>query len=182
MPMRQRGFSLVVSLVMLLLMTLLGLVLMRNLIVNQNAAGNLAEKQRAIDAAQTGMDAVQFWLAQPGNVYNGSWNTGVDCSQNQPSASSPTVCSNAAPMPDPLPWDQASQFQAAAMQVQTTGGVGTYAAAVQYHVQYLGSTTVNPPTALYKVTAAGQGGNATAKAVIESVFQVQTLSRDIGGN
>ena len=183
--MKQRGFSLLISLIILLLMVLLGVVLLRNVISDQNASGNVVEKQRAIEAAQTGLDAVQFWMTQPGTLYNGIWNTGVNCSADQPPRNTPVVCSNALANPTDLSWaSSANAFQppASAMPISANGGLGTYAATVKYSVQFLGTGSDNPPSALYKVTTLGTGGNDAAKAVIESVFQVQVRARDTSGS
>ena len=68
------------------------------------------------------------------------------------------------------------------MTVSTTGGVNTYAGNPSYHMQYIGTSSNNPPKAIYKVTATGTGGNTDAVAVVEAVYEIQAKSLDISGS
>jgi type IV pilus assembly protein PilX len=179
--MKEKGFILLIVMIFLVVMSMLGIVLFKGFISDENIAANMREKQRAIEAAQTGLDASQYWLGQSGNAYSGVWNTGVTCSATTQTGTTPTICSNALATPATLPWPSANTFQPPTMNVSTSGGSNTYAGNVQYYVQYVGSTSVNPPTAIYQVTSTAQGGNINAEAVLQGTYQVTASSRDISG-
>lgn len=179
--MKQKGFILFVVMIFLIVMSMLGISMFGGFIKDQKISGNMREKQRAIEAAQTALDSVQFWMLQPGNVYSGNWNTGVSCSSTTQTGSTPVVCSNLLANPAALPWASSNTYQPPNMNVAAGGGVNTYSSNVNFYLQYMGTSTNNPPTALYQVTSTAQGGNATAAAVVQSIFQVITTARDIGG-
>lgn len=170
-----------VVMIFLIVMSMLGISMFGGFIKDQKISGNMREKQRAIEAAQSGLDSVQAWLQLPDKVYEGSWSVGVVCDSSTQYGTTPIVCSNALPSPATLPWSSSQTFQPPNMTVVASGGANSYASNVGYYVQYLGQTPKNPPAALYKVTATAQGGNATAAAVVETIFEVTVTARDIGG-
>jgi type IV pilus assembly protein PilX len=176
--MRQRGFILFVTLVMLVIMSLLGISMFGGFTQDEMMSGNFREKHRAIDAAQTALNSAQYWISQSGNTYTGNWVTGTHCAAV---SSAPVVCSNALANAASPPWTTYTPFTPTGMTVNASGAANTYATNVSYYIQYLGTTSVNPPTALYQVTATASGGNATAVTVVQAVYQVQASSRDIGG-
>lgn len=178
----QKGFVLFAVMIFLIVMSLLGITMFGGFIKDQKMSGNLREKQRAIEAAQAGLDSVQNWMVQPSNLYVGSWADGVTCSTVGQATDTPVVCNNALANPATLPWGSYQVFQPNAMTVTAAGGANSYASNVGYYIQYLGDTPKNPPSALYKVTSTALGGNATAAAVLETVFEVTVTSRDIGGS
>ena len=49
------------------------------------------------------------------------------------------------------------------------------------YTNFIGSTSTNPPSALYQVTVNSKGGNDTATAVLQSVYKVKATSIDLGG-
>jgi len=63
---RQRGMALVVSLVMLLSLTLLGLAAMQNTSLEERMAGNMRAQNLAFQAAEAGLRAGEAALAQMG--------------------------------------------------------------------------------------------------------------------
>lgn len=178
---KQKGFVLFAVMVFLIVMSLLGISMFGGFIKDQKISGNMREKQRAIEAAQASLDSVQSWMQQPDNLYLGSWRMGVVCDATTQVGATPVVCSNALPSPATLPWGSSQTFAPPNMTVVPSGGANSYASNVGYYVQYLGETPKNPPSALYKVTATAQGGNATAAAVVETIFEVTVTARDIGG-
>ena len=196
--MKQKGFVLVLVMIFLVIISLLGASMFSGFIKDQKVAANLREKERASEAAQAAIDAAEYWLEQPSTVYNGSWVTGTDpatgidqCLETplSPTSSTPVVCATALTSPATLAWVTNStgfglalnNAAGAVTSVSTNGGVDTYASNANVYVQYLGVTNANPPTAMYQVTATAAGGNATAVAVKQAVFEVQALSRDISG-
>ena len=177
--MKQNGFILIVSLIFLLLMTVLAIAMFGGFTIGETMSGNNREKNRAIDGAQTALNAAGYRIQwQPNSVYTGNWNTGVTC---VPTTPQPTVCSNdiSAAMgqsPTTLPWTFA-------MSSNPTNGQGVYAVSPHYYIKYLTSygsgTTLD--YALYQVTASSSGGNSAAVSVIQAVIQVHALSSYAGG-
>jgi type IV pilus assembly protein PilX len=176
--MKQKGFILIVSLIFLVLMTILGISMFGGFTQDEMMSGNHREKVRSIEAAQTALNSSEYWMIQPGNTYDGDWIGPYNTNCTTTSAT-PVVCPNALATPTTLPWAVGTPYTPAGM--STAGGPNTYAAAPNYYIQFLGTTGTNPPTAMYQVTAAAQGGNATATAVVQAVYQVTAASRDIGG-
>lgn len=182
----QGGFTLFASLIFLVLLTILGISMLSGFTQDQQMAGNVREKARALDSAQALLSSAQSWMAVPGNTYLGGWVTGVDCTNlsaiNVSNAlGNQIVCSNAISNPTSLPWAGFKMNATpTAMQVSGTGGVNTYADNPSYHMQYIGTATTTLPTAIYTVTATGTGGNADAVAVVQAVYQVQAKSINTG--
>lgn len=174
----QQGFVLFVVMVFLIIMSLLGISMFGGFIKDQKISGNMREKQRAIEAAQNSLDSVQSWMQSPGNLFEGSWNIGLPCTSSTQTGTTPFVCSNPLLSPATLPWGSSNTFN---LPGGGTVGGATYASNASYYIQYLGTTPKNPPSAIYKVTATAQGGNATAAAVVETVYEVTVTARDIGG-
>ncbi|RFO98894.1 hypothetical protein DIC66_03215 [Rhodoferax lacus] len=181
--MKQKGFVLFAVMIFLIIMSMLGISMFGGFIKDQKISGNLNEKQRAIEASQAGLDAVQFWMLQPGNIFSGVWNTGINCTSTTQTGASAVVCSNALASPATLPWSSSNTFQPPNMTVIAGGGANSYASQVNYHIQFMGPTPISPtaPKAYYKVTSTAQGGNATAAAVVETIFEVTVSARDISG-
>ena len=59
-----RGFSLVTSLIILLLLTILMVGMVRSAISQDTMTGNSREKARALRAAQTAMSYAEWWIKQ----------------------------------------------------------------------------------------------------------------------
>jgi len=64
MKVRQRGATLIISLLMLTLMTLIGVTAMQGRILEEKMAGNLQEQQRAFQAAEAALRAGETLLNQ----------------------------------------------------------------------------------------------------------------------
>ncbi|HUE12144.1 MAG TPA: PilX N-terminal domain-containing pilus assembly protein, partial [Steroidobacteraceae bacterium] len=60
---RQRGMVLVTALLLLIVVTLLAVGMFRSFGLDEKIAGNVREKQRALNAAETAEEYAEFWLA-----------------------------------------------------------------------------------------------------------------------
>jgi type IV pilus assembly protein PilX len=176
--MKQKGFILIVSLIFMAIMSMLAIYMFSGFTMDETLSGNHREKSRSLDAAQTALDYADNWLGQSGNTYTGNWITGTTCTTT---SSTPVICSNALTNPTTLPWTSYTGFTPSGMVVNAAGGIGTYAANPNLYIQYLGTTNANPPTAMYQVTATAQGGNTSAAAVVQAVYQVTAASIDLSG-
>ncbi|WP_052064110.1 pilus assembly PilX family protein [Acidihalobacter prosperus] len=181
---RERGFALVVSLLILVILTLLGVSMFGNVGLQERMAGNTREKNRAFAAAQTALQYAQWWLTQGANATQG-----VVCN-NAPSPSAPIrVCSNQLSSATTVPWTTASTYQpqSGVMTFSSSGGVNTYNSAPQFYIQYIGPG-IGTGGSLYRITAWGSGGNANAVAVVQSVYLVggggggHTAANNLGGS
>lgn len=179
----EQGFVLIVSLIFLVVMTMLGIFMFNGFTQDQKMAANYREKSRAIDAAQTGLNSVEYFLGQGNNAYLGpnNWVSGTDCSASSGgSGTTPVICNAPLANPASLPWSFSTNFTPAGMTVASSGQ-NLYFSNANVHVYFMGSTSTNPPAALYQATVAAKGGNDTATAVLRSVFKVQATSVDLGG-
>lgn len=84
---RERGVVLFVALIVLIVMTLAGLALLRQMGVGTSIAGNVAFKENATSVADRGTEAARAWLRanaaitandSPADGYLSSWVGGVD--------------------------------------------------------------------------------------------------------
>lgn len=79
----QRGAVLVISLIILLLLTIIGVTSMRGTILEERMAGNLRDRNLSFQAAETGLQGAYLWLTQQpsrpqpnGSGSNGVWTEG----------------------------------------------------------------------------------------------------------
>lgn len=168
----ERGFILVMSLLMLLLVSTLTISMSKNAGLQELVAGNHREKNRAFESAEAALNYAEWWLDQ------GNATTGINCSNT---SSTPVVCTNALDNPTMLPWKAGTSYTPANMTISKSGGLGSYYAIPMFYIQYLPPTIVGTPklypvttpvtTAMYQITAYGQGGDAGSIAVIQSIFK-----------
>jgi len=186
---RQNGMVLVTALLMLVVVTIIALAMFRSFGVDEKIAGNLREKQRAVNAAETAEQYAEYWLVNGGNA-----NTvpGV-CSSASTAASVPTIpgqiCTNALLTPAVLPWTSganvvgvtytpsaptaANPTNATPMTITGLGaGQGNYYLSPGFYVTFLGNTTTQG--SIYQIDAVGYGGSPDTAAVVESTYKVQT--------
>ena len=123
------------------------------------------------------LNYAEWWLNQGHGT-----DTGANCSTIVTTIPvAPVVCSNALANPTTLPWSAGIQYSPANMTISTSGGVGSYYAVPMFYIQYLPPTIAGTPntypvtspltTAMYQITAYGQGGDAGSIAVIQSIFK-----------
>ena len=180
----QRGMVLVTALLLLIVVTILAVGLLRSFGLDEKIAGNVREKHRAVNAAETAEEYAEWWLAA-GNAGTG---TGVVCAPPLVSASTGEVCSNVLTnaWTLPMPWSTGVAYAApASMTITPTLGVGpteqnSYYYAPTFYISYLGPSP-NGLGTLYQIDAAGYAGSPDTTAVVESTYLVQQSVRDLGG-
>ncbi len=183
----KKGFVMLASLMMLILLSILGLSMSKSFGLQEFVAGNQREKVRAFEAAQSALNYAEWWLNQ------GNGSAGSVCSTTAPFAAS--VCTNAfgsttttpptAASSKPTytqaitcgnatsyPWTTGVVFNDALGNNLTLGssGVGTICVYPMFYIQYLG-LSANNGYGMYQITSVGYGGNANAVAVLQSVFE-----------
>lgn len=167
-----RGFVLVVGMLFLIIMSLFAVAMFRSVGVQESIAGNTRDKQRAFEAAYNAMKYGEWWLGL------GNGGTGTDC---EPKVTTVTVSSGIQvcrqPLANPMavPWATRAEYKPVTMTVEAGGGMaGTdinYQRRPGLYVQYLGASP-DRRYQLYRVSAAGSGGNENTAAVLQSTVEV----------
>lgn len=183
---QQRGFALIIGLLMLMIVALLGVSMLRSISLQERIAGNTREKQRAMQAAQSALQYGEWWLKQ-GNAGTGSACSGVI---NANSISAMQACSNPLSSPtDPTQWTARADYLPPAMVVNAGGGTTVngngdtdinYQKLPSFYIYYLGLSP-DGHSMLYQLTAAGYGGSSSSVAVVQSVYAIKSGVTDLGG-
>ena len=174
----QHGIALISSLLILVIIMLLGLSMMRSFVLQEKIAGNIREKQRSLQTAESALQYAEWSLDQG----NGN-NTGIDCKTvyDVNTVGNIQTCANPLLEPTTLPWAARGDYLPPAMTVvaagngQTAGGDIKYIKSPSMYINYLG---LNPTgkSLLYQVTAAGYGGSANGASVVQSVYAITAKS------
>src|ERR1700678_1959627 len=143
---RQSGMVLITALLLLIVVTILAVGMFHSFGLDEKIGGNVREKQRALNAAETAEQYAEYWLA------NGTNNSTITCTG--PATASSTnyigqICSNTLPTVVPnvaqVPWQIAgvnvgvTYIPSAPTSMNiATSGAGNYYFAPQYYVSYLG--------------------------------------------
>jgi type IV pilus assembly protein PilX len=184
----QRGVVLVSSLLLLLVVTIMALSMFRSFGMQEKIAGNMREKQRALQAAESAQVYAEQWLITNSatvpvvcnSPLNANLGQGLICSNPLPALSVTTV-----------PWQIGNVNVATTYTPTGTGmNVGTasvsnpnsYSSAPGFYIWFAGtSADPNVPGAVFQVDAVGYGGNGNTAAVVESTFAVYSSSSNRGG-
>jgi type IV pilus assembly protein PilX len=182
---RQAGMVLVTALLMLIVVTILAVAMFRSFGLDEKIAGNLREKQRALNAAETAEQYAEYWLS----AGNGSATSApITCSSVVVvPASAPQICTNPLVTPAVLPWQEAGNNVGVqytpqvptVMNVTTTIGAGSYYATPAFYITYIGASPGGLGK-IYQIDAQGFGGSPDTIAVVESTYIVQTGVKDLG--
>jgi type IV pilus assembly protein PilX len=191
----QRGVVLVSSLLLLIVVTIIALSLFRSFGVQEKIAGNMREKQRALQAAESAQVYAELWLSN-GNATAPSVNcTGMldaNISQGQICAnqitdpalnidvtSPPYKIGNAAVgvyyLPAGMPISPTTAFSTANVASPTYFGKPVFYISDMGH-----SADATVPGEIYQIDAYGYGGSNNTVAVVESTYAVYTSSRNAG--
>ncbi|MBU6438384.1 MAG: pilus assembly protein [Betaproteobacteria bacterium] len=177
---RARGFALIASLLIMVVMTIIVVTMFRSFGLQERIAGNVREKQKAFQAAQTAVAYAEWWLTQGSNASNITACTGL-LSANSGQA---VVCN--APLVDytAVPWkvgasDVGVTYTPPNMNVASSGA-DSYASAPRFYIVSLGLSP-DGQSQLYRISAMAYGGNTNAVAVLQSTYAISTGVRNLGG-
>jgi len=187
----QRGVVLVSSLLLLLVVTIMALSMFRSSGMQEKVAGNMREKQRALQAAVSAQTYAEQWLI------NNSATAPVVCnSLLSANAGLGQICSNRLWLSLPagvtvttVPWAVAGvasvgvTYTPPGMNVAVASATSSnYASAPTFYISDAGpSADPNVPGEIFQIDAVGYGGNATTAAVVESTYAVYSSSSNRGG-
>jgi len=186
----QRGVVLVSSLLLLLVVTIMALSMFRSSGMQEKVAGNMREKQRALQAAVSAQTYAEQWL-----IANSATTAPAVCnSLLSANAGLGQICSNklwlSTPSVTTVPWAVAGvanvgvSYIPPTMTVATASAAssGNYASAPTFYISDAGaSADPNVPGEIFQIDAVGYGGNNTTAAVVESTYAVYSSSSNRGG-
>jgi type IV pilus assembly protein PilX len=192
---RERGMVLIISLLLLLVVTILALAMFRGVGLENRIAGNVMDKQRALQAAASSEDYAEQWL-----LNNAATVTATVCSGATFTATTtmPTVCSNQlatstdAASPLVVPWSMSGSAvgysynplttgTSSLFPVSTTGGTNQYYQPPTIYVADLGTDATYANAVDYQLDAWSYGGSTGTVAVVESVYQIRYIATGGGG-
>jgi type IV pilus assembly protein PilX len=176
---KERGFVLIASLLMLIVMTLLAVSMYHSFNEQENIASNTKEKGRAFQIAQSALQYGEFTLRQNG----ASLPAAVNCANTTP-LTTLTICSNSPYIENPSsssnPMTIGNSMQYTSMEptitLSTTGGNNTYYADPQVYLEYLG-VAPGGLGQIYQVTALGYGSTPNAVAVVQSTYELSSNTK-----
>jgi type IV pilus assembly protein PilX len=182
------GFVLIASLLLLLVMTLIALAMFHSFGIQELVAGNVREKERALQSALAAEQYAEVWLTSPGNILTNT----VDCStvtlQSYTSTSVPYICLkpiSSVVTVTSVPWTingnqvgftffPGSATGTGNMFVSTSGGLNASNQASYYQVPrfYIGLLSATASQAIYRIDAWNWGGTQSTAAVVEANYTV----------
>jgi type IV pilus assembly protein PilX len=184
----QRGIVLVSSLLLLLVVTIIALSMFRSFGIQEKIAGNMREKQRALQAAVSAQQYAEWWLSSfgagtPSGACAGLANANASTTNVQ-------ICSNQLPLltsVTSVPWGGSAPvgvtYIPPGMQIGSATSTAntilnpTYAAAPTFYISDMGvSADASIPGEIYQIDAVGYGGNSNTVAVVESTYAVYSSS------
>ncbi|MGH8201116.1 MAG: pilus assembly PilX family protein [Steroidobacteraceae bacterium] len=188
---RARGMVLITTILLLVVVTLLALAMLRGVGLETRIAGNVMDKQRALQAATSSEDYAEQWL-----VNNVNTNTSTVCSNATfTTGGSLAICSNTLALSTDalsavaVPWNIGGSavgypynpVSGSGNLFTTTGGANSYAAAPTVYIAYLGPDETYATNTDYQIDAWSYGGGTGTVAVVESTYQIRHTAVGGGG-
>lgn len=198
-PRQARGMVLITTLLLLVVVTMLALAMFRGAGLEGRIAGNVMDKQRAVQVANSAQSYAEQWL-----LNNAATETVTVCSGSTfTSATTPVICSNtlalssdalsAATVPwtvsgsavgfsygPTIPYLSGSSVQTEALPVSTSGGVNQYYQDPVTYIAQLGPDATVPNAVDYQVDAWTYAGAQSTVAVVESTYQIRFTAQNSG--
>lgn len=180
---KQRGIALIISLLILVIMTLLGLSMFRNFSLTEKMAGNTLEKQRSLQAAQSALQYGEWWLSQGNGTSGLNDSNGCNVVYDANVSTNVRVCSTALANPTSLPWAARGDYLSPNMTVASGGGLTSagdinYSKPASLYISYLGIGTTNS-VMFFQVTGAGYGGSLNGASVVQSIYTINVQGQSL---
>jgi type IV pilus assembly protein PilX len=191
---REGGMVLITSLLLLLVVTILALAMFRGVGLENRIAGNVMDKQRALQAAASSEAYAEQWLFN--NVTNAV--PTVCAASTFSAATMPTICSNPietatdAASALVIPWaiggtpvgysyNPIFTGTTPLFPVSTSGGEDNFYQAPTIYVADLGNDATYANATDYQIDAWSYGGSTGTVAVVESIYQIRYIASGGGG-
>jgi len=187
----EHGMVLITTILLLVVVTLLALAMLRGVGLETRIAGNVMDKQRALQAATSSETYAEQWL-----VNNVGTNSLTVCSAATFTATaSPEICSNTlatstdAQSAAVVPWNMGgtgvgysyNPVSGSSTLFNTSGGANSYASAPTVYIADLGTDATYANAIDYQVDAWSYGGGTGTVAVVESTYQIRYTATGGGG-
>lgn len=193
----QHGVVLISSLLLLLVVTIMALSMFRSFGMQEKIAGNVREKQRALQAATSAQQYAEWWLAnQSGAVYAVSQGsaayadsvctaTAIDANNGTPqicttATSLAVISGNTAALWPTNAGTVGAAYTPPNMNVSTSSAANYYPVRPHFYITDLG-TLASGRGESYLIDAYGYGLTNTAIAVVESNVAVVCIVCNAGG-
>jgi len=183
----QKGVVLVISLVLLLIMTLLGVTAMSTTTIQEKMAGNTLDRERAFQAAEAALrDAEQFIENPPAafdplsSAVNDTCTNGLCTKREDDAAFNINTGSSDANWIDERwsdttlnVWNTANSYR----QYSTT--INGISSTPKYIIEYLsaidcpGSITGSSDCEIYRITAQATGGTLSSRVMLQSTYRIK---------
>ena len=197
---RQPGFVLVSSLLLLLVVTIMALSIFRSFGVQERIAGNIREKNRAVQAAVSTQEYGEWWLANqssaPYAVASGiASSADVTCSNTLMDANLGTtqICLNTLPSISGVAvtaWPGAGtnigvaytppEMNITGLAVSDPAVTDAYYARPRFYITDLGAVATGRGE-VYQVDAYSYGLSSTTMALVESTVSISCTVCNVGG-
>jgi type IV pilus assembly protein PilX len=186
----QRGVVLVSSLLLLIVVTIIALSMFRSFGIQEKIAGNVREKQRALQAAESAQVYAEVWLTSNSGpsvpcttMLNANQGEGQICATPLQQVVADVT---AVPWPVGVTYLPTTSMliNNAATLTFSAGSVAnpTYFGTPTFYISDLGaSTDATVPGEIYQIDAFGYGSSQNTVAVVESTYAVYTSSTCVGG-
>jgi type IV pilus assembly protein PilX len=193
----QKGVVLISSLLLLLVVTIMALSMFRSFGMQERIAGNVREKHRALQAANSAQQYAEWWLAnQSGAVLavaaGGAAYADSACTASTIDANTgtPQICTQATSLAaisgtTPALWPVSASgvgaaYTPASMNVSNSSGTDYYYGRPHFYITDIGSLATGRGEA-YQVDAYGFGLSSTAISVVESTVGIVCIVCNLGG-
>lgn len=184
-----RGMVLITTLLLLVVVTLLGLAMFRGVGLETRVAGNVMDKQRALQAATSTEGFGEQWLVD--NVGT----TLLTACTGASFGTGPTICSNTlaastdAGSASVVPWNIANApvgydynpIVSGTNLFPTSGGADSFSQVPTVYIAELGTDATYANAVDYQVDAWSYGGSTGTVAVVESIYQIRYTATGGGG-
>lgn len=188
----ERGMVLITTILLLVVVTLLALAMLRGVGLETRIAGNVMDKQRALQAATSSETYAEQWL-----VTNVGTNTLTVCTSSTfTTTASLEICSNTlatstdADSAAVVPWNIGGSavgytynpvVGTSNLFNLTSGAANSYAGAPTVYIADLGTDATYANAVDYQVDAWSYGGGNATIAVVESTYQIRYTATGGGG-
>lgn len=169
---RTRGFVLVSSLLLLLVVTILGVSMFRSFGVDEKIAGNTRDKQMALEAAQSAEQAAENYLVTAASNAQSTSIAGVNCTALVAAAVG-QVCSNPLAIAPAVP---AIPYTAGVIYTPPTLGVANstnFSTAPNYYIYSVGPSGFGN---MYLIDSVAYGASPNTVAEVEAYYQLTCIN------
>ena len=179
----QRGVVLISTLLLLIIMTIFAVSMFRSVGVQEMVAGNVREKQRSLQAAQSALQYAEYWVAN--NAGAGTSACSGVVSGNTPG--NVLICNTALTTPSSVPWGGSTPVGftynpgGSDLNVQTSPGLNTYNSLPVFYIWDAGISAVTRCGELYQIDAWSYAGTTNTVTEVESTYLVTALACSGGG-